>query len=106
MKTKERSAQEVKDEIAAILACKAYAPHYTFFGDDNWRKMGLQAEALNGDIDTTCDEFLEQYTDDEQSEIIAAIEWRDGERDEKPSAGWDDRKPKTKKSALKRQKRK
>lgn len=85
----DKSAVEISNEIAALEGCKAYAPHFSMFGDDNWKKLDLQVEALKGDIDTTTDEFEEDFTDDEKSAITDAIEWLEGREDEAPSSGWD-----------------
>jgi hypothetical protein len=99
----DKSAQEIQDEIKALEACKAYAPHFSMFGDDNHRNIDLEIEALKGEIDTTTDEFLEDYTDDQRSSIENAIEWLEGREDEAPSSGWDSFKPKAEKLPLKHQ---
>ena len=94
MKTKDRSAEEIQAEIKALEACKAYAPKENIFGDNNHQKIDLQIETLKGEIDTTCDEFEEEMTDDEKSACFEAVYWMEGESDESPSSGWDNFKPK------------
>ena len=85
----EKTPEEVNAEILALEECKKYAPKRTAFGDDNHRKIDLQIEALRGDIDTTADEFEEDFDDDEQSAILEAIDWMEGQIEEAPHAGWD-----------------
>ena len=98
---KDRSAEEIQAEIKALEACKAYAPKRTIFGDDNHQSIDRQIEALKGEIDTTADEF-NYFTDDEQSNILYAIDWMEGREEEAPSAGWDSfKKPPYKKEDLK-----
>lgn len=89
-----RTQKEIETEILALEACKDYIPHYTLFGDDNWRKVSLQIEYLRGDIDTTTDEFNEEFSNDEQSAVLEAQDWEEGNCDESPSSGWDNYKPK------------
>lgn len=88
----ERTEKEVAAEIAALELCKTYIPKETIFGDDNIRNVDLQIEYLKGEIDTTADEFLE-YSENEQSAILEAEDWLEGNSNESPSSGWDDRKP-------------
>ena len=92
--TQDKSAEEIQAEIKALEACKTYAPKHNAFGDDNHRKLDLQVEALKGEIDTTTDEFEEDYNDDEKSAILEAIDWMEGQIEELPSSGWDHFKPK------------
>lgn len=89
----ERSQEEITAEIAALEACKDYAPKRTFFGDDNHAKIDLQIEYLRGEIDTTAEEW-DEYTDDEQSVIMEAQGWEMGDIKEAPSSGWDSYKKK------------
>jgi hypothetical protein len=98
---KDKSAEEIQNEIKALEACKDYAPRRTMFGDDNHRKIDLQIDALKGEIDTTTEEFNDYYNFDEQSTITEAIDWMNGQIEEAPSKGWDIFKPKE--VALKRQ---
>lgn len=51
--------KQIAAEIKALKACKLYAPKRTAFGDDNHRKIDLQIEYLQGQIDTTADEFYD-----------------------------------------------
>jgi len=91
---KQRTQQEIQAEIKALEGCKAYAPHYTLFGDDNHRKLDLQIEYLKGEIDPTAQDEWESFSDDEQSAILEAQDWKERLTDESPSSGWDDRKMK------------
>lgn len=90
----ERSKQQVDDEIKALEACKAYAPARTAFGESNHRVIDLQIEYLRGQIDTTADEFYDDYSEREQDFIMHAENWEAGEDDEAPHAGWDSYKKK------------
>lgn len=84
----ERTKKQIEAEINALQACKTYIPSQTAFGDDNFHKLDLQIEYLRGEIDTTADEFGD-YSDDEQSSILEAQNWEQGDEDESPSSGWD-----------------
>ena len=88
----ERTDNEIAAEIKALEACKAYVPKRTAFGDDNHRNLDLQIEYLRGEIDISADEWND-YSDDEQSTILEAQAWQEGQADESPSAGWDRYKP-------------
>lgn len=94
----ERTEKEIAAEIKALEACKQYIPHHTSFGDNNWKHVDLQIEYLRGDIDVTADEWND-YSDDEQSAILEAQAWEEGEAAESPSSGWDNYKPKPTKRA-------
>lgn len=88
-----RTKKEITDEIKALEACKSYIPRLTIFGDDNHRNVDLQIEELRYGIDDTADEWND-YTESEQSAIMEARYWKEGDEDESPSSGWNDRKPK------------
>lgn len=90
-----RTQKEIEKEIKALEACKGYAPKKTAFGDDNHVIINLQIEYLRGEIDTTCEEWSD-FSDDEQSNILAAQAWEECQSDESPSSGWDSYKPKRK----------
>lgn len=93
---KPKTHEEILAEIKALEACKAYAPHYTRFGEDNHRKIDLQIEFLKGNIDMTADEWND-FSEDEQSAIFEAESWKEGQSDEASiAAGWDNFKPKAK----------
>lgn len=94
-----KTQKEIEAEIKALEACKSYIPSKTIFGDDNHRKVDLQIEYLRGEIDITADDEWNDYNDDEQSAIMEANDWTDGQIDESPSSGWDNFKPKTAKKA-------
>jgi hypothetical protein len=94
----ERTKKQIAAEIKALEACKQYIPHFTAFNDDNWERVDLQIECLRDDIDMTADEFLERSEDD-QSAIMEAQSWKEGDANESPSSGWDSYKPKAAKRA-------
>jgi len=89
----EKNIDEIQAEIAALKACKFYIPPRTMFGDNNCRKVDLQIQFLEGDIDVTADEF-NYFNPDEQSAILEAKDWMEGQIDDSPSSGWDTYKPK------------
>jgi DNA integrity scanning protein DisA with diadenylate cyclase activity len=91
-----KNHKEIQAEIKALEACKSYIPPETIFGDNNIRTVDLQIECLRGEIDTTAQEFEEDYNDDEKSNIQRAQDWVDGFVAESPSSEWDDFKPKGK----------
>lgn len=90
-----KNKAEIAAEIAALEACKTYIPHRTYFGEDNHARVDLQIEVLRGEIDVTAEEFND-YSEEQQSEILAAHDWMNGDRDESPSSDWDSYKPKAK----------
>ena len=92
MKTNDRTKKEIAAEIKALEACKGYIPPQTSFGDDNFKILDLQIEYLRFGIDTTADEWND-YSADEQSNILDAQAWQEGQADESPSSGWDNYKP-------------
>lgn len=96
----DRTQKEIDAEIKALEACKTWAPRRTIFGDDNHAKIDLQIQYLKGEIDITADEWGD-YSDDEQSAILEAQNWEEGEEKESPSAGWDSFKPGAKKKRVK-----
>lgn len=87
--------KQIEAEIKALEACKKYIPARTIFGDYNFAKLDLQIDFLRGEIDTTAEEFLD-FSDDEQSAILEAENWENGDSNESPSSGWDTFKPKVK----------
>lgn len=86
---------EIEAEIKALRECKSYAPKMTAFGDDNHATIDLQIEELEEGIDDTSPEW-EDYSQSEQSAILEARDWKEGQLAESPSSGWDNWKPKTK----------
>ncbi len=80
------TAKDIKNEIAALEAAKAYAPRFNAFGDNNHNLINAQIDYLKGNIDTTADEF-DELSDDERSAIQDAEEW-EYHGGEAPSAGW------------------
>jgi hypothetical protein len=87
------SEKQIQAEIKALEACKAYAPHYTKFGDNNHANIDLQIQYLRGEIDITSGEW-DDFTDDEQSIVREAQAWDLGQSEESISSGWDSFKPK------------
>lgn len=83
-----RTQEEIEAEIKALEACKAYIPRETAFGDDNHRNVDLQIEELRDGIDDTCAEW-DDFSESEQSSIMEARYWKEGDEDESPSSGWD-----------------
>ncbi len=94
----ERTQTEIEAEIKALEACKTYIPRQTAFGDDNHKNVDLQVEELRDGIDDTADEWND-YSEGEQSAIMEARYWKEGDADESPSSGWDNYKPNAKKRA-------
>lgn len=89
-----KTPTEITAELEALEECKKYAPHHSIFGDDNHAKIELQIRLLQGDIDPDNDQEWDEFSDDEQSMILEAKYWMDGEENESPSSGWDNFKPK------------
>jgi len=89
----ERTKTQIEAEIKALEACKTYIPRNTAFGDNNHRNLDLQIEELRDGIDDTADEWND-YSEREQSAIMEARCWKEGDEDESPSSGWDNYKPK------------
>jgi hypothetical protein len=75
-------------EIAALEDAKTYAPRRTAFGGDNHGKIDRQIEYLRGEIDLSAPEW-DDFSEDEQTAILEAQSWKDGQSDESPSSGWD-----------------
>lgn len=94
----ERTQKQIEAEIKALEACKEYIPRRTAFGDDNHKNLDLQIEELRDGIDDTADEWND-YSEGEQSAIMEARYWKEGDEDEAPSSGWDNYKPDAKKRA-------
>lgn len=90
-----QSKQNIEQEIAALEACKSYIPKETAFGDNNHRNIDLQVEELRFGIDNTAGEW-DEFSDSEQSAILEARDWKNGDVDEPPSSVWDHYKPTTK----------
>ena len=88
MKYTRKTSAEISQQIAHLKAAKAYAPKDTKFGDDNHAAIDLQIQYLEGDIDTTAEEF-EDFSEHERSAITEAEEWKDGRAVEDLHAGWD-----------------
>lgn len=83
-----RTKNEIELEINALQACKGYIPRTTGFGDNNHQNLDLQIEELRDGIDDTADEWND-YSEGEQSAIMEARCWKEGDKDESPSSDWD-----------------
>jgi hypothetical protein len=86
--------QQIAAEIAALEKAKTYAPARTMFGDDNHAKIDRQIEYLRGEIDMDSDEWND-LSEAEQSAVLEAQAWQDGDSEETLSSGWDIFKPKS-----------
>ena len=91
---KKPTRDQIAAEIAALEKCKDYAPARTMFGEDNHARIDRQIEFLRGEIDMTAPEW-DEFSETEQSAIMEAEAWRDGNSKETPSSGWDIYKPKS-----------
>ena len=89
-----KSQKEIDAEIARLEEAKTFAPARTMFGDNNHRNIDLQIEYLRGDIDTTADDEWNDYSDSEQSAILDAQGWKEGQIEDAPSSGWEMYRPK------------
>lgn len=85
---KNRTKDQIVSEIKALEACKTYIPRTTAFGDNNHRNLDLQIEELRDGIDDTAEAFSE-YSESEQSAIMEARYWKEGDENQSPSSGWD-----------------
>lgn len=94
MATRTRNEDEIAAEIAALKACKTYAPKRSVFGENNHANIDLQITELEEEFDQTSEEWNE-LTPEEQMTVLDARDWADGHSDEAPSAGWDTFKPKS-----------
>jgi len=87
-----KTQSEINAEIARLKEIKPKVQHFSHFGDDNHAAIDAQLDALEGDQDD--DEIYQlqdsgDLTDAEVESALGAIQWRDGEEDEAPSAGWE-----------------
>lgn len=81
------TARQIVAEITALEDCLTFIPSHAKFGDDNHAIVRLQIEYLKGEIDTSAGEFGDMALW-QQSAVIEAEAWADGQCDEAPSAGW------------------
>lgn len=88
-----KTEEEIAAEIARLEEAKQFAPKRTMFGDDNHEKIDRQIEYLRGDIDIDAPEW-DDFSQPEQSAIMEAQAWADGQSDEVPSEGWEMYRPK------------
>ncbi len=91
---KKPTKDQIAAEIAALEKCKDYAPARTMFGEDNHAKIDRQIEFLRGDIDIDGPEW-DDLNENEQSAVMDAQAWVDGDSEENLSSGWDIFKPKS-----------
>lgn len=91
-----RTAAEIQTEIAALKACKTYAPRRSAFGDDNHGQIDLQIQVLEDDIFEEDSAEWDELSGSEQDAIQEAKSWlADGNEEAgTPSSGWDAHKPK------------
>ena len=91
---KKPTKDQIAAEIAALEKCKDYAPARTMFGEDNHARIDRQIEFLRGDIDMDDPEW-DDLNENEQSAVMDAQAWMDGDSEENLSSGGDIFKPKS-----------
>lgn len=79
-----RTKTEIAAEIAALKALKPVG----VWARKTAATIQVQLDALEGNIDETADEFYVELTDEQQMAAIDAINWMNGDAEEKPSEGW------------------
>lgn len=90
---KPKTPEQIEAEIKALQICKRYVPPTSFFGDNNHKNIDLQIEYLQGEIDTTAEDYYDEFSDSERDAITAAEEWKDYDGTS-PSEDWGALKPK------------
>jgi hypothetical protein len=90
----QKTDTEIQAEIAQLTGCKAYAPHFTIFGEDNWAGIDAQIDVLKEGLDE--DQAQERFEPLEGGGPVNVVEaatnavrWREGDENESPSSGWD-----------------
>lgn len=81
-----RTPRQVADEIAALRALVPVGRWKT----KTARSIQIAIDALKDGIDETSDEFSVELTEEEQMTALDAINWKNGDSDDKPSEGWGD----------------
>lgn len=80
-----RTPEEIAAEISALRALKPCGP----WARRTAESIALQIDMLEGNIDTTADEFVCELTEEQQLLVCDVQTWMDGGNDEKPSEGWE-----------------
>jgi ArsR family metal-binding transcriptional regulator len=87
-----RTNDEINAEIAALKELKPRVRRTTAFGDDNHAAIDAQIQALTDrmDEDGLYDSWPEEEGDECRERDCArdAVDWMNGESDERPSEGW------------------
>jgi hypothetical protein len=76
-----KTRDEINMEVEMLKEIQYSVPHYTLFGDDNWEKIAVQIEALEGcwNEDTAWDcFFVDEISDSEREAALKAIDWCNG----------------------------
>lgn len=79
-----RTPEEIAAEISALRALKPCGPWATRTAES----IALQVDTLEGNVDTTADEFVCELTEAQQLLVLDVQTWMEGGNDEKPSEGW------------------
>lgn len=70
MKTKE----QIEDAIKKLIEVKSSVRRYSFFGDDNWKKIDAQILVLERGLDE--DQIYDRYDDrDVLNDALVAYQW-------------------------------
>lgn len=84
MKTdKQRTKQEIQNEIAALKALKPIGPHAARTKE----KIRLSIEELQFGVDDTAGE-LEELDESEQDIVFNTRDWKQARINDRPSEGW------------------
>ena len=92
--------KQIDAEIKRLTELKALVPPQSIFGGDNIAKLNAQIEVLENHLDEDQVYSRTQYEDDESTHdnewsqdesscAIEAVQWLAGDAEEKPSAGWE-----------------
>ncbi len=82
--SKKPTDKEVAKEIAALKALKPTGR----WADKTANSIRIMVDALNGCIDETSDEFTSEMSEEDQMTALDAINWKEGNTQDKPSKGW------------------
>jgi len=85
-----RSEKAIRAEIEKLEAMKPKVRRYSAFGDDNWRAINAQLDALRSRL--THSDVDRKYPDDDQmddhSNAMEASNWMVGSTETPPSEDW------------------
>ena len=81
---KKPTPDKIAAEIAALKKLKPIGP----FARKTAATIQIQIDALEDNIDPTADEFTGELTEEQQSDALDALNWKDGVSKDKPSEGW------------------